>query len=58
MELAQSLYTFFEIDVLGSSATFVDLVNNIIQIGLSVWLTMFIGKCLFMATTIGGRKFY
>lgn len=58
MDLAQSLFDFFEIEVLSSSATFPELITYILQIGLSCWLTMFIGKCLFMATTIGGRKFY
>lgn len=58
MALAQSLYEFFEIEVIGSSATFADLITNILQVGIGVWLTMFIGKCLFLATTISGRKFY
>lgn len=58
MELAQSLYEFFEISVISESATFADLITNILQVGVSIWLTMFIGKSLFIASTIGGRKFY
>lgn len=58
MEIAQSLYDFFEIEVLSSSATFADLINNIIQIGVSIWIVMFICRSLFIACTISGRKFY
>lgn len=58
MELAQSLYEFFEISVISESATFADLITNILQVGVGIWLTMFIGKSLFIAATIGGRKFY
>lgn len=58
MELAQSLYEFFEISVISESATFADLITNILQVGVGIWLTMFIGKSLFIASTIGGRKFY
>lgn len=58
MELAQSLYDFFDIQVISSSATFADLITNILQVGVGIWLTMFIGKSLFMACTIGGKRWF
>ena len=58
MALVDSLIQFFGIDMLSSSATFVDLLNVIMRIGVSMWLTIFIIRSLFLATTIGGRRFY
>ena len=58
MALVDSLIQFFGIDMLSSSATFVDLLNVIMKIGVSMWLTIFIIRSLFLATTIGGRRFY
>lgn len=58
MEIAQDLYEFFEIGSLTASATFLDAVQILLQIGISVWIVMFIIKCLFMACTIGDRRFF
>lgn len=58
MEIAQSLYDFYELEVLSSSATFADLITNLLQVGISIWITLFICKSLFIACTISGRKFY
>lgn len=58
MELAQSLYDFYELELLTESATFPDLLNSIMQIGISLWITLFICKSLFIACTISGRRFY
>lgn len=58
MAIVDSLIQFFGIDMLTSSATFVDLLNVIMRIGVSLWLTIFIIRSLFLATTIGGRRFY
>lgn len=58
MEIAQSLYDFYELEVLSSSATFADLITNLLQVGVSIWITLFICKSLFIACTISGRKFY
>ena len=58
MALVDSLIQFFGIDMLSGSATFVDLLNVIMRIGVSMWLTIFIIRSLFLATTIGGRRFY
>lgn len=58
MALAENLIEFFGIDMLTGSATFVDLLNVVMRIGISMWLTIFIIRSLFLATTIGGRRFY
>lgn len=58
MEIAQDLYEFFEIGSLSTTATFLDAVQLLLQIGISVWIVMFIIKCLFMACTIGDRRFF
>lgn len=58
MEITNSLIQFFGIDLLSESATFVDLLNCILRIGVSLWVTIFIIRSMFLATTIGGRKFY
>lgn len=58
MEIAESIYEFFELSTLESSATFIDVINNLIQIGVSIWITMFIIKCMFMACTFGERSFF
>ena len=42
MELVNELYDFFGIELLTESATCIDLVNSIIQVGLAVWITIFI----------------
>lgn len=58
MEIANDLIQFFGIDLLSESATFVDLINVTMRIGVSLWITIFIIRSLFLATTIGGRRFY
>lgn len=58
MEIVQSLYDFFGLDLISSSATLIDLINAILQIGLSVWITLFIIRCLFLACTFGERRFF
>ena len=58
MAIADSIIQFFGIDLLTESATFVDLLNVTLRIGVSVWVTVFIIRSMFLATTIGGRKFY
>ena len=58
MAISDSIIQFFGIDLLTSSATFVDLLNLTLRIGVGVWVTVFIIRSMFLATTIGGRKFY
>ena len=58
MAVAESLYEFFEIATLDSSATFIDFLYVLIQIGVSIWITLFIVKCLFMACTVGDKRFF
>lgn len=58
MEIMQSLIDFFGIDLLNEAATFIDLLNCILRIGVSLWITIFIIRSMFLVSSIGGRKFY
>lgn len=58
MALINSLIEFFGIDMLESTSTFPELLNVVLQIGCGIWITLFICRCLFMATTFADRKFY
>lgn len=55
MEIAQSIFDFFEIGILGEAATFTDLLTYIFQIGCSVWVVLFVFRCLFLAITLPNR---
>lgn len=55
MEIAQAIYDFFGFEVLGSSATFTDLLSSMFQIGTGLWVVIFIIRSLFMAVTIPER---
>ena len=55
MEIVQSIYDFFGFELLGSSATFTDLLNNMFQIATGLWVVIFIIRSLFMAITIPER---
>lgn len=58
MAIVESLYNFFGFNVIPDSATFVDLLNNILQIGCGLWITIFIIRSLFMATNVGGKSLF
>lgn len=47
MEVFTSFYDFFGLDLLTDTATFVDLINNLIQIGLGLFIVAFFIKALF-----------
>ena len=57
MELANLLYTFFGFDTLSNSATLIDLIQLILKIGCGLWLTIFIIRSMFLATTVSRRGF-
>lgn len=46
MEVFTDFYDFFGLELLSETATFVDLLNNVIQIGLGVFITCFFIKSL------------
>lgn len=56
MVIVQDLYDFFGFELLTESATFVDLINNLVMIGIGVWVTIFIIRSLFLTTTYGRRR--
>lgn len=47
MEIFTDFYNFFGLDLLTESATLVDLINNLVQIGLGLFITCFFIKALF-----------
>ena len=47
MEIFNSLYDFFGFELLNDSSTFVDLINNMFQIGLGVFIVCFFIKSIF-----------
>lgn len=46
MEIFTEFYDFFGLDLLTESATLIDLVNNLVQIGLGLFITCFFIKAL------------
>lgn len=56
MVLVNDLYEYFGFDMLSQSATFVDLISYMLQIGIGIWITVFIIRSLFLATTVGRRR--
>ena len=57
MEIANILYQFFGFEALSSSATLIELLQCICKIGCGIWITIFIIRSLFLATTVGTRGF-
>lgn len=52
MEIFTGLMQFFEINNLGSSATFIDLINNLVSIIFAVFIVAFLIRSLFLACTV------
>lgn len=55
MEIFESLMEFFEITSLSGSATFVDLINNMISIFFAIFIVCFVIRSLFLVCTIPER---
>lgn len=58
MSIVQSLYDFFGYEFITQSATFIDVINNIMTVGIGIWLVLFIIKCLFYACTLGEKRLF
>lgn len=58
MEIVNSLIDFFGIDMLTDSATFVDLLNVVMRIGVSVYVTVFIIRSVFLTATLPERRMF
>lgn len=58
MEIVNSLIEFFGIDMLTDSATFVDLLNVLMRIGVSVYVTVFIIRSVFLTATLPERRMF
>lgn len=58
MEIVNSLIEFFGIDMLTDSATFVDLLNVVMRIGVSVYVTVFIIRSVFLTATLPERRLF
>ena len=57
MALADMLYQFFGFASLSDASTLIDLLQIILKIGCGLWLTSFIIRSMFLATTIPTRGF-
>lgn len=57
MELVQELYEFFGFELITQSATFIDLINAFLQVGIGLWLTVFIMRSVFLLVTVPDRRF-
>lgn len=57
MEIANLLYQFFGFEALSDSATLIDLIQCVLKIGCGLWVTIFIIRSMFMATSIADRRF-
>ena len=57
MQIANMIYEFFGFSNISQSATFIDLLDTIIKVGVGLWVTIFIIRSLFMATTIPEKGF-
>lgn len=58
MEIVNQLITFFGIDLLTESATFVDLLNVSLKIGVAMWLVIFIIRSMFLLTSLPERRMF
>lgn len=58
MEIINELLTFFGIDMLTESATFIDLLNVSLKIGLAIWLVAFIIRSMFLLTSLPERRMF
>lgn len=58
MEIVNDLITFFGVEMLTESATFIDLINVSIKIGLAVWLVAFIIRSVFLLTSLPERRLF
>ena len=47
MDIFNSLYDFFGLELLSETATFIDLINNLLEVGLAVFIVCFFFKSLF-----------
>ena len=51
MDIFNSIYNFFGLELLADSATFIDLINNLVQVGLAIFIVCFFIKSLFALMT-------
>lgn len=56
MDIYESLIEFFEITPLGSTATFVDLLNYGISLFVAVYLVAFIIRSLFLVVALPEKQ--
>lgn len=58
MEIAEMIISFFGIDMISESSTFVDLINVFMRIGVSLWVVIFVIRSMFLVASVSGRRFY
>lgn len=58
MQIAEMIFDFFGFGAISETATFVDLLQTMLEIGCGLWVTIFIIRSLFMATRISDTRFF
>lgn len=58
MTIVNDLITFFGIDLLSESSTFVDLLNVSLKIGVSLWVVIFVIRSMFLLTSLPERRMF
>ena len=57
MQLANMIYDFFGFSVISQSATFIDLLDAVIKIGVGLWVTIFIIRSMMMVLRVPEKCF-
>lgn len=57
MQLANMIYDFFGFSNINQSATFIDLLDTVIKIGVGLWVTIFIIRSMMMVLRVPEKGF-
>ena len=57
MQLANMIYDFFGFANISQSATFIDLLDAVIKIGVGLWVTIFIIRSMMMVLRVPEKGF-
>ena len=57
MQLANMVYEFFGFENISQSATFIDLLDAVIKIGVGLWITIFIIRSMMMVLRVPEKGF-
>lgn len=57
MQIANMIYDFFGFSNISQSATFIDLLDTVIKIGVGLWVTIFIIRSMMMVLRVPEKGF-